>query len=69
MASLARDILLIPASDAGVERLFNSTQDIYYYCRGSLQPQTVLDFIMYIYTSQFKIYKEERIILSEYLLA
>ncbi|KAJ5171647.1 hypothetical protein N7492_004240 [Penicillium capsulatum] len=35
--NLARDILTTPASGSRVERLFNSTRDIYHYRRGSLR--------------------------------
>jgi hypothetical protein len=69
MARLARDVLSIPASGAGVERLFNSARDICHYRRGSLQPQTVSDLMMYMCTSRFEIHEEERIMLSEYLSA
>jgi hypothetical protein len=69
MARLARDVLSIPASGAGVERLFNSARDICHYRRGSLQPQTISDLMMYMCTSRFEIHEEERIMLSEYLSA
>ena len=69
MARLAREVLSIPASGAGVERLFNSARDICHYRRGSLQPQTISDLMMYMCTSRFEIHEEERIMLSEYLLA
>ncbi|KAL2006857.1 hypothetical protein VTN00DRAFT_9525 [Thermoascus crustaceus] len=69
MARLARDVLSIPASGAGVERLFNSARDICHYRRGSLQPQTFSDLMMYMCTSRFEIHEEERIMLSEYLSA
>ncbi|EED23221.1 hypothetical protein TSTA_066670 [Talaromyces stipitatus ATCC 10500] len=55
-------------SGAGVERLFNSARDICHYCRGSLQPQTISDLMMYMCTSQFEIHEEKQIMLSEYLL-
>lgn len=69
MARLARDVLSIPASGAGVERLFNSARDVCHYRRGSLQPQTVSDLMMYMCTSRFEIHEEERMMLSEYLSA
>ncbi|CAG7945922.1 unnamed protein product [Penicillium salamii] len=69
IARLARDVLSIPASGVGVEWLFNSARDICHYRRGSLQPQTILDLMMYMCTSQFEIHEEERIMLSEYLSA
>jgi hAT family protein len=69
MARLARDVLSVPASGAGVERLFNSARDLCHYRRGSLQPQTISDLMMYMCASQFEIHEEERIMLSEYLSA
>jgi hypothetical protein len=67
MAKIARDVLSIPANGAGVERLFNSARDVCHYRRGSLQPQTISDLMMYMCTSRFEIHEEERIMLSEYL--
>jgi hypothetical protein len=69
MARLARDVLSIPASGAGVERLFNSARDVCHYRRGSLQPQTISDLMMYMCTSRFEIHEGELIMLSEYLSA
>ncbi|KAF3394527.1 hypothetical protein F1880_004639, partial [Penicillium rolfsii] len=46
LASLARDIMSIPATRAGVERLFNSARDICYYRRGSLKPKTIRDIML-----------------------
>ncbi|OQE30681.1 hypothetical protein PENFLA_c002G11096 [Penicillium flavigenum] len=69
MARIARDVLSIPASGAGVERLFNSARDVCHYRRGSLQPQTISDLMMYMCTSRFEIQEEERAMLSEYLSA
>ncbi|KAJ5978978.1 hypothetical protein N7501_002320 [Penicillium viridicatum] len=43
---LVRDLLLVPATGAGVERLFNSVRDIYYYCRGSLHEGTIQDLMI-----------------------
>ncbi|KAJ5903877.1 hypothetical protein N7504_006260 [Penicillium tannophilum] len=38
---LARDLLSVPATGAGVERLFNSARDICHYRRGSLHKVTI----------------------------
>lgn len=38
-ASLARDIMSITATEAGMERLFNSARDIGHYRRGSSKPK------------------------------
>lgn len=40
-AALARDTLAIPATGAGVERLFNTARDICYYCRGRMKSTTI----------------------------
>jgi hypothetical protein len=40
---MARDILAIPASEAGVERLFNKGRDICHYRRNKLSGQTIED--------------------------
>ncbi|KAJ5382081.1 uncharacterized protein N7496_004509, partial [Penicillium cataractarum] len=44
---LARDILSIPTTSAGVKRLFNTTRDIYHYRRGSLNTTTIQELILY----------------------
>lgn len=40
IALLARDILSIPATGAGVERLFNTARDICHYRRGRMKSET-----------------------------
>jgi hypothetical protein len=50
---MARDIFTIPASGAGVERLFNSARDIYYYRRGRLNKTAIQDLIIYRCISEF----------------
>ncbi|KAJ5437788.1 uncharacterized protein N7458_008786 [Penicillium daleae] len=40
LVSLARDIMLILVTRAGVERLFNSARDICYYRRGDTEEET-----------------------------
>ncbi|EYE97599.1 uncharacterized protein EURHEDRAFT_450195 [Aspergillus ruber CBS 135680] len=69
LSSLARDILSIPASGAGVERLFNSARDICHYRRGNLKPDTIKDLMMYTCTSKFVIKQEELDLIKEYLSA
>jgi hypothetical protein len=68
LASIARDIMSIPATGAGVERLFNSARDVCHYRRGSLNPETVRDIMLYMCTTRFDIKEEQRLILQEYLL-
>lgn len=55
LASLARDVLSIPATGAGVERLFNSARDICHYRRGSLHATTIQDLMMFMCTTRFDI--------------
>jgi hypothetical protein len=67
LANLARDILSIPATGAGVERLFNSARDICHYRRGSLKPSTIQDLMMFMCTSRFEIEDSHRALINEYL--
>ncbi|KAJ5954443.1 hypothetical protein N7501_008722 [Penicillium viridicatum] len=41
LSRLARDLLLVPITGAGIERLFNSVRDICHYRRGSLYEGTI----------------------------
>ena len=41
LAAMARDILAIPATGVGVERMFNAARDICHYRRGQLRPDMV----------------------------
>ncbi|KAJ6019888.1 hypothetical protein N7522_000596 [Penicillium canescens] len=67
LASITRDVMSIPATGAGVERLFNSARDVCHYRRGSLNPETVRDIMLYLCTTRFDIKEEQRLILQEYL--
>lgn len=67
LTKLARDILLILAIGAGMERLFNSARDICYYRRGSLKALTVQDLMMFICISKFEIEDAHRALINEYL--
>ncbi|KAJ5249503.1 hypothetical protein N7524_011819 [Penicillium chrysogenum] len=58
LASVARDIMSIPATSARVKRLFNSARDICHYRRGSLNLETIRDIMLYICITRFDI-KEE----------
>ncbi|KAJ6105315.1 hypothetical protein N7523_010125 [Penicillium sp. IBT 18751x] len=53
IALLARDYLAIPATGAGVERLFNTARDICHYRRGSLKSRTIEELMLYLCTSRF----------------
>jgi hypothetical protein len=54
LARVARDVLSIPATGAGVEQLFNSAQDACRYRRGSLSPTIIQEFMMFMCTSKFE---------------
>lgn len=53
LSRLARDLLSVPATGAGVERLFNSARDICHYRRGSLNESTIQDLMMYMCSEKF----------------
>ncbi|KAG0154764.1 hypothetical protein PDIDSM_332 [Penicillium digitatum] len=53
IASLARDILTIPATGAGVERLFNTARDICHYRRGRMKAETIEELMLFLCTSRF----------------
>ena len=59
LARIARDLFSIPATGAGVERLFNSARDTYHYRRGRLNSTTIQDLMMFTYTTRFKIEDEQ----------
>jgi hypothetical protein len=59
LASVAQDVLSIPATGAGVERLINSARDICHYPRGSLKPTTIQDLVMYMCATKFDLGEEE----------
>jgi hAT family dimerisation domain. len=56
---LARDILSIPATGAGVERLFNTARDICHYRRGRMKSETIQELMMYLCTSRFELEVQE----------
>lgn len=57
----------IPATGAGVERLFNSARDICYNRRGSLKPKTIRDIMLWMCTTRFDLQERKRLMLQEYL--
>lgn len=67
LASVARDVLSIPATGAGVERLFNSARDICHYRWGSLNATTIQDFMMYICASRFNLEEQQLELLDDFL--
>jgi hAT family C-terminal dimerisation region len=68
LARVARDIFSIPATGAGVERLFNSARDVYHYRRGSLNATTIQDIIMFRCISSFDFKDEEDTTLDDPVL-
>jgi transcriptional regulator of heat shock response len=68
LASIARDVLSIPATGAGVEQLFNSARDICHYRRGSLKTSTIQELMMFMCTSKFEVEEEQLALNKEYLL-
>ncbi|KAJ5267276.1 hypothetical protein N7478_010084 [Penicillium angulare] len=67
LANMARDILSIPASGAGVERLFNCARDICHYRRGQLKPSTVRALMLHQFATNFDLKQEELDAIKEYL--
>ncbi|KAJ5203816.1 uncharacterized protein N7498_004695 [Penicillium cinerascens] len=57
LVKLARDVLLIPATGAGVERLFNTARDVYHYRRGSLNATTIQEIMLYRFTVHHSLYR------------
>jgi hypothetical protein len=69
LARIARDVLSIPASGAGVERLFNCARDICHYRRGQLKPDTIKGLMLHHFSSKFKLKQAEIEMIKEYLLS
>lgn len=66
---MARDILSIPASGAGVERLFNCARDICHYRRGHLKPETIRELMLHLCSSKFDLEQSQLDLWKEYLSA
>jgi hypothetical protein len=66
---MARDILSIPASGAGVERLFNCARDVCHYRRGQLKTETIRDLMLHLCSSKFDLEQSQLDIWKEYLSA
>jgi hypothetical protein len=67
LAKIARDILSVPASGAGVERLFNCARDICHYRRGRLKPDTIKGLMLHLFSSKFDLEQSELEMIKEYL--
>ena len=48
-------MLSIPATGAGIERLFNTARDVCHYRRGSLNATTIQELMLYRCTTQFEV--------------
>ncbi|OQE12100.1 hypothetical protein PENVUL_c001G06102 [Penicillium vulpinum] len=59
MPRLARDLLSVPATGAGVDILFSSAQDICHYRRGSLHEATIQDLMMYMCSEKFTLSSQQ----------
>jgi hypothetical protein len=66
IVSLARDVLSVPATGAGVERLFNTTRDLCHYRRGRMKSETVEELMMFLCTTRFDLEQQEAEHLKEY---
>jgi hypothetical protein len=66
LAALARDVLSIPATGAGVERLFNTARDICHYRRGRLNSNTIEELMIYLCTSRLDLEDEQAALLAEF---
>ncbi|KAJ5438355.1 uncharacterized protein N7458_009353 [Penicillium daleae] len=67
LAKLARDVLSIPSTGAGVERLFNTARDVCHYRRGSLNATTIQELMLYRCTTQFEVEEDGIAFRKEYL--
>ncbi|KZN87744.1 Zinc finger BED domain-containing protein DAYSLEEPER [Penicillium chrysogenum] len=65
LSRLARDLLSVPATGAGVERLFNSARDICHYRRGSLHEATIQDLMMYMCSEKFTLEGQQLTLLEK----
>ncbi|CAG7952711.1 unnamed protein product [Penicillium salamii] len=53
IAAFARDVFAIPATGAGVERLFNTARNICHYRRGRIKSETVEELMLFLCISRF----------------
>ncbi|OQE00404.1 hypothetical protein PENVUL_c052G00054, partial [Penicillium vulpinum] len=63
IASLTRDILAIPATGVGVERLFNTARDICHYRRGRIKSETIEELMLFLCSLRFdlELYKAKEL--------
>jgi hypothetical protein len=60
-------VLSIPATGAGVERLFNTARDVCHYRRGSLNATTIQELMLYRCTTQFEVEEDGIALRREHL--
>jgi len=65
---LARDVFSIPATGAGVERLFNTVRDVCHYRRGRLKSETIEEIILFLCVSRFDLQEAEMKQLEKYFI-
>lgn len=66
LSAVAQDILSISANGAGVEQLFNSCCDICHYCRGSLNPSTICEQMLYLCATRLDIDRQKLIFTKDF---
>lgn len=59
-------MLSFPATSAGVERLFNTAQDICHYRQGRMKSQMIQDLMMFHCTSRFDLEEQEAKLLEKF---
>lgn len=59
LARVARDVFSVPATGAGVERLFNSARDVCHYRRGRMKTTTIQDQMLFICATRFEMEEEQ----------
>lgn len=60
-------MLCVPATGAGVERLFKSARDGCHYRRGSLNATTIQDLMMFMCATKFDLEGKELALMNEFL--
>ena len=66
IATLARDVLVIPVTGSGVERLFNTARDICHYRRGRMKSETIEELMLYLCILRFELEIQEAKNLEEF---
>jgi hypothetical protein len=56
----------VPATGAGVERLFNTARDVCHYRRGRMKSETIQELMMFLCTSRFDLEEQDAKRLEEF---